>query len=365
MQFKYYNITNQNRRGGIFLSNIIFKDAKITKPEDNQPEQIKKIFPYISPVEKGDIVAIKIHPGEYGNTTHIRPVIARTVVDLVLEAGGIPFVTDTTTLYKGMKLNAPDLIKGASMNGFTHASMNAPFIVADGLRGGDGKEIEINGEALGSITVASAIADADSMIVISHGKGHPASGFGGAVKHLGMGCLDRAGKIKVHEVGRPTIDPKKCTQCGDCVEICPWGAITPPEIDHTKCCGELSCADACQQEAIIPPPDATDKMQKRLGEASLGPIKALNGRIGYINWVYDLTPGCDCFNFSGERFVEDIGILAGRDPVAIDSATIDLINGRMKPDGKSIYNVWGVNPWVHIEAAEKIGCGSREYKLVS
>jgi len=262
-----------------------------------------------------------------------------------------------------MKLNAAQLIQGAAMNGFTHASMNAPFIVADGLRGGDGKEIEINGEALSSITVASAIAEADSMIVISHGKGHPASGFGGAVKHLGMGCLDRAGKIRVHEVGKPSIDPEKCIQCGDCVEICPWGAISPPEIDQSKCCGELSCADACQQEAIIPPPDATDKMQKRLGEAALGPIKALEGRIGYINWVYDLTPGCDCFNFSGERFVEDIGILAGSDPVAIDSATIDLINERMKINGKSIEHVWGVNPWIHIEAAEKIGCGERNYEL--
>jgi uncharacterized Fe-S center protein len=237
--------------------------------------------------------------------------------------------------------------------------------VADGLRGSDGTEININGDVLDSITVASGIAKADSMIVISHGKGHPASGFGGAVKHLGMGCLDRDGKIKVHEVGKPSIDPEKCIQCGDCVEVCPWGAIDPPNIDHVKCCGELSCAEACQQEAIIPPSDASEKMQRRLGEAALGPIKALKGRIGYINWVYDLTPGCDCFNFSGERFVEDIGILAGTDPVAIDAATIDLINERMKINGKSIYHVWGVDPLIHLEAAEKIGCGSRKYSLVN
>ncbi len=347
----------------IILTRIIFKNARIAKPEDNQPEQIKKIFPEISPVEEGDIVAIKIHPGEYGNTSHIRPVIVRSVVDMVIKEGGIPFVTDTTTLYRGMKLNAAELIKGAAMNGFTHASMNAPFIVADGLRGSDGKEIEINGTVLDNITVASGIAEADSMIVISHGKGHPASGFGGAVKHLGMGCLDRAGKIKVHEVGKPAIDPEKCIQCGDCVELCPWGAITPPEIDHSKCCGELSCADGCIQEAIIPPPDASRKMQERLGEAAIGPIKALKGKIGYINWVYEITPGCDCFNFSGEHFVEDIGILGGTDPVAIDAATIDLINERMKINGKSIYHVWGVDPSIHIESAEKIGCGIREYSL--
>jgi uncharacterized Fe-S center protein len=351
------------RFGEIILSEVIFKDAKIIKSDDNQPEQIKRIFPHISPVKDGDIVAIKIHPGEYGNTTHVRPVIVRTVVDLVIKAGGIPFVTDTTTLYKGMKLNAADLIKCSAMNGFTHASTNAPFIVADGLRGSDGKKVHLNGSALDSITVASAIAEADSMIIISHGKGHPGSGFGGAVKHLGMGCLDRRGKIKVHEVGKPSIDPEKCILCNACVEVCPWGAITPPNIDHSKCCGELSCADACEQGAIIPPPDAQDKMQKRLGEAALGPIKALKGRIGYINWVYDLTPGCDCFNFSGERFVEDIGILASCDPVAIDAATIDLINEKMKINGKSINHVWGVNPWIHIESAEKIGCGSREYEL--
>ncbi|MDL5502989.1 MAG: DUF362 domain-containing protein, partial [Candidatus Methanoperedens sp.] len=141
------------------LNKIIFKDARITNPEDNQPEQIKKIFPDISPVKKGDIVAIKIHPGEYGNTTQVRPVIVRTVVDMVIKEGGIPFVTDTTTLYKGMKLNAAELIQGAAMNGFTHASMNAPFIVADGLRGGDGREIKINGDVLDSITIASGIAE--------------------------------------------------------------------------------------------------------------------------------------------------------------------------------------------------------------
>lgn len=339
----------------------MFHSAKITGPENSQPDQVKRIFPLISPVREGDIVAIKIHPGEYGNTTHVRPVIARTVVDLVIEAGGIPFVTDTTTLYKGMKLNAVELIKGAAMNGFTHASMNAPFIVADGLRGGDGIEIQINGEALGSITVASAIVEADSMIVLSHSKGHPASGFGGALKNLGMGCLDREGKITVHEVGKPSIDPEKCVQCGDCVKVCPWGAITPPSIDHSKCCGELSCADACPEEAIIPPRDASDKMQKRLGEAALGPIKALKGRIGYINWVYDITPGCDCFNFSGERFVDDIGILGGMDPVAIDSATVEMIDEKMKEKGSSMFNVWGVDPWIHIEAAEKVGCGRRDY----
>src|SRR3989337_831542 len=94
-------IIHVRKKGVILMTEVFFKNAKITKPEDAQPELIKRIFPQISPVRKGDIVAIKIHPGEYGNTTHLRPVIARTVVDLVIKAGGIPFVTETTTLFNG------------------------------------------------------------------------------------------------------------------------------------------------------------------------------------------------------------------------------------------------------------------------
>ncbi len=343
-------------------STVLFKSAKIERREDNQIEQIKRMFDQISPVEKDDLVAVKIHPGEYGNTTHVRPVIVRTVVDLVRNAGGNPFVTDTTTLYKGMKLNAPDLIVAASMNGFNQASLNAPIIVADGLRGKEGKLVELDGKVLDSITVASAIAESDSMIVISHGKGHPGSGFGGAIKHLGMGCLDREGKTRVHEVGKPTIDPEKCILGGICAEYCAWDAIAPPGIDQKKCRGELACADLCPEEAIIPPEGACEQMQMRLGEAALGPIKLLKGKIGYINWVYDVTPGCDCFNFSAPAICDDIGILASRDPVAIDAATIDQIDAART--SRTIKDVWGVDPWIHIDAAENIGCGIRKYELI-
>lgn len=343
-------------------SKVYFKDAEVRRHEDNQVEQVKRMFSHISPVKKDDIVAIKIHPGEYGNTTHIRPIIIRTIVDLVRDAGGIPFVTETTTLYKGMKLNAANLLIMASMNGFNQASMNAPILVADGLRGNDGVCVKINGKVLDSITVASGISEADSMIVISHGKGHPISGFGGAIKHLGMGCLDKNGKTIVHKVGKISIDPEKCISCGICVDSCAWGAITPPEIDYSICRGELSCVGLCPEGAIIPPDNVCENMQVRLGEAAFAPIKLLEGRIGYINWVYDITPGCDCFNFSSPAFADDVGILGSRDPVAIDAATIDLINEKMT--GRTIQDIWDVDPLIHINSAENIGCGSNKYKLI-
>ena len=348
-------------------ANVFFRAAEDIGPNTSQPDHIKELFPKISPVQEGDIIAIKIHPGEYGNTTYIRPVLVRTVVDMVRSAGGIPFVTDTTTLYKGMKLNAAELIWAAAMNGFTQASMNAPFIVADGLVGDDAVTLPVEGTVLKEVTVASAIAKADSMIVISHAKGHPGSGFGGAVKNLGMGCLDKEGKTRIHEVGIPAIDPEKCVNCGTCIELCAWDALKRGDehtwVDTTRCRGELACADSCSREAIVVPDNASARMQKRLGEAALGPIKCLSGKIGYINWAYDLTPGCDCFNFSCPPFTEDIGILASRDPVAIDTATVDLINKKMGQHGKSITDVWGIDPVVHLKSAAQIGCGSMEYSL--
>ncbi|MBW6471269.1 MAG: DUF362 domain-containing protein [Methanosarcinaceae archaeon] len=357
------------------MSKVFFKSVDNIGPHQTQIDQIKELFPKISPVKKGDIVAVKIHPGEYGNTTHIRPVIVRTVVDLIKEAGGIPFVTDTTVLYKGMRFNAVDLLWTAEMNGFTQGSMNAPIIVADGLRGDDSVDVEIEGEVLDSITVASAIAKADCMIMISHCKGHPGSGFGGAIKNLGMGCLDKDGKTRVHEVGRPVIDTEKCIGCGVCFDQCVWGALKmdgdkvygdKAYVDHDLCKGELSCLESCPQEAIIPPEDVAEKMQMRLGEASVGPIKALSGRIGYINWIFDLTPGCDCFNFSAPVFSRNVGIVASSDPVALDMASIDLINRKMHEDGNcgGVHDVWGIDPVIHLEYAEKVGSGNRKYELV-
>ncbi|MEZ5333936.1 MAG: DUF362 domain-containing protein [Methanolobus sp.] len=351
------------------MNDVFFSSAKDIGPHNTQIDQIRKLFSEISPVQEGDLVAIKIHPGELGNTTYVRPVIIKTVVDMVKEAGGIPFVTDTTVLYNGKRFNGAEFLTTAATNGFTHASMGAPIICADGLLGNDSVEVEIDGETLSKITVASAIAEADSMIMISHCKGHPASGFGGAVKNLGMGCLDKAGKTAVHEVSQPEIDMEKCVGCKKCVNACPWDAISvengKAHVNYDICKGELSCMDGCNYGAIIPPGDAPVRMQERLGEAALGPVKLLPERIAYVNWIFDLTPGCDCFNFSAPVFAGDIGITASKDPVALDMASLDLINEKMKQESNScISHVWGIDPLIHLQYAEKIGVGDIKYNLV-
>lgn len=351
------------------MSDVFFKPSENIGGDETQVDQIIDLFPKISPIKKGDIVAVKIHPGEYGNTTHVHPVLVRTVVDLVKDAEGIPFVTDTTVLYSGRRFNGVEVIDTATINGFSQAGTGAPFVCADGLLGDDSVPVRIDGEKIDEITVASAIAKADSMIMISHCKGHPASGFGGAVKNLGMGCLDKTGKTKVHEVGRPDIDPEKCVGCKKCVTQCPWGAISivdgKARIDRELCRGELSCGESCKYGAIVPPPGFFNEMQALLGEAAMGPIKLMEGRIGYINWIFNLTPGCDCFNFSAPAFTGDVGILASKDPVALDMASIDLINRRMQHEEKGqILDVWGIDPMIHLRYAARIGAGNLEYNLL-
>ena len=352
------------------MSEVFFRSADDIGPDQTQMDQVRELFPKISPVKEGDIVAVKIHPGEYGNTTHVHPAVVRAVVDMVKEEGGLPFVTDTTVLYKGRRFNAPDLLLTASVNGFSQAGLGAPFIVADGLLGDDSVSIDIGGDVIDSITVAAAIAKADSMIMLSHCKGHPGSGFGGAIKNLGMGCLDKAGKTRVHEVGKPSIDLDNCIGCENCLDVCSWDALKMENgrvfVDHELCRGELSCIKSCSQEAIIPPEDVSLRMQERLGEAAFGPIKALPEKIGYINWAFDITAGCDCFSFSTPRFAGDVGILASHDPVAVDMASIDLINQKMQESCEKgcIHDVWCIDPTIHLKYAESLGAGNMEYRLI-
>ncbi|HID27465.1 MAG TPA: DUF362 domain-containing protein [Methanosarcinales archaeon] len=355
-------------------SEIIFKNARF-KAEDSVPRKIIKMLESIISVEKGDLVAIKIHCGEHGNTAYIRPVMVRTVVDLVKSAGGRPFVTETTTLYKKGRFDAKNLIETAAKNGFTMSTIGAPFIVANGLRGEDGRIVKINGKILKEIRVASAIAEADSMIVLSHGKGHPFTGFSGAIKHLGMGCLDNKGKSLVHEPCIPFVSEEKCIGCGKCHKVCAWKAVVlnkVAKINQVKCRGELACATHCPVDAIKVPEGAKNEFLKILGEAALGPIKVLNGKITYINFLYDITPACDCFAFSDAPYVNDIGMIASKDPVAIDAASIDLINKQpftphfmpLETKHDKFKTIWGVDPWIPLKAAEKIGAGKLKYKIV-
>lgn len=319
-------------------------------------------------IEERDLVALKIHFGERGNTAFIPPIYARRVVERVKKAGGRPFLTDANTLYVGGRSNAVSHHATAVMNGFSYATIEAPVVIADGLTGKDYVEVEIDGKHFQSVRIASAAVHADSMIALSHFKGHEMTGFGGALKNIGMGLGCRSGKQQMHADVQPTVDASKCVACGKCVKWCATDAITVvgerAEIDLLKCQGCGECIVTCPQQAIaIDWGSDSGKVQEKIAEYALGAVQEKTGKIGFINFILNITPDCDCWGFSDEAVVGDIGIVASTDPVAIDQASIDLVNAAAKRDiFRELHK--SVDWQIQLAHAEEIGLGTRAYELI-
>ncbi len=319
-------------------------------------------------IAERDLVALKIHFGERGNTAFLPPIYARRIVDRVKNAGGRPFLTDANTLYLGGRSNAVSHVTTALQNGYSYATVDAPVVIADGLTGKDYVEIAVNQKHFKTVRVASAAVHADSLIALTHFKGHEMTGFGGALKNIGMGLGCRSGKQQMHSDINPTVDVSKCVACGKCKRWCPTAAITVTgeraEIDLTKCQGCGECVVTCPEQAIaIDWGNDAGRAQERIAEYALGAVKDKAGKVGFINFIMNITPDCDCWGYSAAAVAPDIGIAASTDPVALDQASVDLVN---KAAGRDLFKA--VHPkvdWeVQLAHAESIGLGERAYKLV-
>src|SRR5690554_6927126 len=201
---------------------------------------------------KNKYTAIKIHFGEPGNLAYLRPNYARTVVDIVKELNGKPFLTDCNTLYVGGRKNALDHIESAYMNGFSPFSTGCHILIGDGLKGTDEALVPVDGGTyVKEAKIGRAIMDADIIISLSHFKCHEATGIGGALKNIGMGCGSRAGKMEMHSSGKPYIKEEKCISCGMCVKNCAHDAISITSsavIDQNICVGCGRCIGICPQD---------------------------------------------------------------------------------------------------------------------
>ncbi len=344
--------------------------------------------------EKG-LTAVKLHFGERGNTAFIRPLLVRPIVDAIIEAGARPFLTDSGTLYPGTRGNAVDHLHTAILNGFAYPVVGAPLIIADGIDGRDEVAVPVNLKHFKEVSIGSAIVRAESLISLAHFKLHEASGFGGAIKNIGMGTASRKGKMAQHLGVAPVVGAKKCIGCGVCLEQCIHGAIsiverppgvpTPKEsksvtkimrIDPKLCAGCARCLHACPQGAVsINWEKDLPKFMEKMVEYAAGVIKGKEKRSLFINFLTQISPACDCYPYADAPIVGDIGIAASTDPVAIDQACVDQVNrqphlessclaGKQPCDDK----IKAVYPHIDWERqliyASKLGLGSREYELV-
>ena len=328
----------------------------------------------------GKYTAIKIHFGEPGNLAYLRPNYAKVVADVVKELGGKPYLTDCNTLYVGGRKNALDHIDTAYTNGFSPFSTGCHVLIGDGLKGTDEVYVPVEGgEYIKEAKIGRAVMDADVFISLTHFKGHEATGFGGTLKNIGMGCGSRAGKMEMHSAGKPHIDRDLCIGCHRCEKICAHGAPfftdKKANIDHDKCVGCGRCIGVCPKDAVLPASDeSNDVLNCKIAEYSKAVI---DGRLNFhISLVIDVSPYCDCHAENDAAIVPDVGFFASFDPVALDVACADAVNAQpviantvlAESDHEGHDHFGAVSPDTNwhscIEHAKKIGLGTDEYELI-
>ncbi len=365
-------------------SKVFFTDMR-ARPGQNTVDKLEKLLRasgFLSLDYKDKFAAIKIHFGEPGNTSYIRPNYPTRVAKLIAEAGGKPFLTDASTLYSGRRANAIDHLYAAAENGYSESSVHCPIIIADGLKGTEYREIPIGQKHCKTAKIASAIADADILISINHFKGHEMTGFGGALKNLGMGSGSRGGKLEMHSAAQPIFMREKCIGCNLCVKNCAHLAIVldaerKAVMDKAKCVGCGQCIAMCRYEAIEPDWSGGSVVAvcERTAEYALAAVK--DKPCFHINLIMDVSPNCDCWTHSDLPIVPNLGFVASADPVALDQACADMVNAAMAMPGSELFDkvpyAQGADKFSHLYPktnwqatlahAEAIGIGSRAYEL--
>ena len=351
-------------------SKVYFIPAKREDGHEVLAKKAERIFlqgGLLDQIEKNSFVALKIHFGETGNTGFIKPQWLVDIIGRIKEITPHVFLTDSNTLYVSQRSNSVDHLRLAWEHGFTQDAVGAPVIIADGLIGRDDDEIQVDLPRVKTAKIASVILDSDVLLCLSHFTGHMMSGFGAAIKNLGMGCASRAGKLEQHSDVHPWVDAKKCTGCEVCVEYCPEQAITVENekaaIEEEKCIGCGECLVVCTVNAVKFNWDSDAlRCQEKMSEYAYSVFKHFKGKIGFINFLLKITKDCDCMAQDEPAIVEDIGILGSFDAIALDKASADLVNSR---SGKDIFRAaYDVDWSVQLRHGVQIGLGNTDYELI-
>ncbi|MFB0566257.1 MAG: DUF362 domain-containing protein [Candidatus Aminicenantaceae bacterium] len=351
-------------------SKVYFIQAKRYDEPQLVSRRAEKIFLKIGVaerIEKESFVALKIHFGERDNRGFIKSQWLLDIINHLKKKTSRVFMTDTNTLYLGRRSNSVDHLHLAWEHGFTPENIGVPVIIGDGLIGRNDDEVKVNLTRIESAKIASIFVDSDVLVCLTHCTGHALTGFGGAIKNLGMGCASRAGKLEQHSVVHPWINPKLCNNCGICLDYCPTQAIFQENgcsvIRENDCIGCGECLVVCKPGAVKMRWDSDYvRVQEKMAEYALSLHDSFQDKIGFLNFLVKVTKDCDCMAKDEPSIVEDLGILASTDPVAIDKASVDLMN---KKSGRDILRVGYDVDWaVQLKYGEKIGLGSMEYELI-
>lgn len=370
---------------------VYFTDFRTEAFGDGLPAKLKKLVKKagIDRIDMdGKFAAIKMHFGELGNISFLRPNYAKAVADVVKELGGRPFLTDCNTMYPGSRKNALEHLYCAWENGFTPLSVGCPILIGDGLKGTDDIAVPVRGgEYVKEAKIGRAIMDADVLISLTHFKGHEMTGFGGTIKNLGMGCGSRAGKKEQHSSGKPHIEDALCRGCRKCQRECANDALAfdgerkKMSVNHHNCVGCGRCLGACNFDAIaFDNDDANEALNRRMAEYAKAVV---DGRPSFhISLIVDVSPNCDCHCENDAPILPNLGMFASFDPLALEQACVDACLAAKPMPGSQLsdnmakagfvdrhdhfVNSTPESEWrTCLEHAEKIGLGTREYELIT
>ena len=322
-----------------------------------------RVAPFLK-YEKDEIVPVKLTIGDLTCVYNMHPDLVKLVVSKIKGQGAKPFLFDTSVIYKGERQNAVDHLRLAQDKGFNYSNTGAPFVVADGILGHDGIEYGINSAHIKKIKVPSFVGMLESLLVLSHATGHIFSGFAAAVKNVAMGMSCRPTKQVQHSSMKPSVIKDKCTACGCCIRICPVGAITmgankKTHVEPGMCIGCGECLCACKFDAVyVNWEEDMEVFCARMDEVANFILSKFKNKF-FITFAFDITQECDCISTKDDKLIsKNIGILASRDPLALDKATIDLAS-----DDHGFFKEHGAYQHMFVYA-QKIGLGSLDYELI-
>jgi uncharacterized Fe-S center protein len=320
--------------------------------------------PLLSRFQKKAFVGIKMTVGDDKSTGNIKPELVKIVIDNLKRRGVKPFVFDTNVIYKGQRQNSVDHLNLAYRKGFTPDRLGCPYIIADSVFGTDSKTFKADFKNITSIKVPSLVSVLDDVVVLSHITGHIMSGYAASIKNVAMGMASRAGKQTQHSSVKPSINPQKCTLCGCCIEICPVSAISDASgiafINSEVCIGCGECISACKFDAVnINWKEDANIFEERMAEYACGILNHIKRKV-FLNFAFDITEECDCISGDDPKIIDDFGIIASDDILAVDKACFDMLTEK-----KDIFSRNGQKTHVHqFRYAEKIGLGNLKYTLI-